>query len=228
MIQLRLLIVEDEANILAALEKGLKKDGYAIDVASTGELAQELIEVNEYDLIVLDINLPDTDGFTILKLLRENNPTTRVIIVSANCTIDDRISGLDLGANDYLIKPFDFQELKARIRALLRRDFISKPNLMREGDLEIDLSTHRVSYKKREIILTLKEYSILKYFVQNRGKIISSDELYQHIWNEEANPFTEVMRVHIYTLRKKLNSATGKNDIIATIKGSGYLFKMEE
>jgi DNA-binding response OmpR family regulator len=222
------LIVEDEPNMLAALEKGLKRDGYAIDIASTGEMAQELIGINEYDLIVLDINLPDIDGFTILKYLRENDPTTRVIIVSANRTIDDRIRGLDLGANDYLIKPFDFKELQARIRALLRRDFASKPNLMREGGLELDLSTHRVSYQEREIILTLKEYSILKYFVQNRGKIISSEELYQHIWNDEANPFTEVMRVHIYSLRKKLHSATGKNDIITTIKGSGYIFRIEE
>lgn len=227
MIELRLLIVEDETNILDALETGLKKDGYAIDVASNGQLAQEMIEINAYDLIVLDINLPDIDGFTILKFLRENNPITRVIIVSANRTIDDRIRGLDLGANDYLVKPFDFQELKARIRALLRRDFTSKPNLMREGELEIDLSMQKVSYKGREIILTLKEYSILKYFVMNKGKIISAEELYQHIWNEEANPFTEVMRVHIYTLRKKLNSATGKKDIITTIKGSGYLFKIE-
>lgn len=226
-IEVRLLIVEDEIDLLSALEKGLKKEGYAIDAVSSGELALELAEINTYDLIVLDINLPDIDGFTILKSIREKDPTTRVIIVSANCMVDDRIRGLDLGANDYLVKPFDFQELKARIRALIRRDFTNKSNLMTVGDLELDLSTHRVSYLNQEIILTLKEYAILKYLILNKGRIVSSDELYQHIWNDEMNPFTEVMRVHIYTLRKKLSSATGKKDMISTIKGAGYLFNLE-
>lgn len=221
---MRLLIVEDEINILTALEKGLKKDGYAIDIASNGENAEDFIEINDYDLIVLDINLPDIDGFTILKNLRAKNAATHVIIVSANRTIDDRITGLDLGANDYLVKPFDFQELKARIRALLRRDFNSKPNILIEGELEIDLSTHQVTYEQKRIILTLKEYSILKYLVKNKGKIISSEELFEHIWNNEADAFSEVMRVHIYSLRKKLNNATGNSNIITTIKGAGYLF----
>ena len=223
---MRLLIVEDEPDMLDALAKGLQRDGYATDVAPTGEVAQELIEINEYDLIVLDINLPDTDGLTILKELREHNPDTRVIIVSANRATEDRIRGLDLGANDYLVKPFDFQELKARIRALLRRDFSSIPNILQEGGLELDMSTHRVLYKKHEIILTLKEYAILKYFIQNKERIISTEELFQHVWDERANPFSDVIRVHIYSLRKKLKTASGKSDIITTIKGAGYFFKI--
>lgn len=219
---MRVLIVEDEISISAALKKGLEKEGYAIDVAYTGESAKALIDVYEYDLIVLDVNLPGIDGIAVLKELRECNPLTRVIIVSANRTIDDRIRGLDSGANDYMIKPFDLQELKARIRALLRRDFASRPSIVNEGGFELDLSTHRVSYMDRELILTLKEYSILKYLIQNKDRIISSEELHEHIWNDDSNPFTDVMRVHIYSLRKKLMAATGKNDIISTVRKVGY------
>lgn len=219
---MRLLIVEDEMNIASAMEKIMKKDGYAVDIALTGEEAEELMGINEYDLILLDIHLPDTDGFTILSKLREVSETTRVIIVSANSEIDDRIKGLDLGANDYIVKPFDIQELRARIRALLRRDFVIKPNIIKIGELEIDLTSHRVSYQNRELILTLKEYSILVYLAQNKGKPTSTEELYNHIWNEDSNPFTGVMRVHIYSLRKKLCNITGRDDIIINVKGSGY------
>lgn len=222
---MRLLIVEDEISILEALQKGLKKDGYAVDIAPAGDEAIELLSFNTYDLIVLDINLPGVDGFSILKDLRKNNPDTRVIIVSANREIEDRIKGLDLGANDYLVKPFDFQELKARIRSLLRREFVSKPNILKEDGLELNLSTLKISYDGKDIPLTLKEYSILKYLLQNKGRAVSSEELFNHVWDDHADPFTKVIRVHIYSLRKKLISATGKDDIITTLKGVGYLFR---
>lgn len=221
---MRLLIVEDEMNILKALEKGLKKDGYAVDTAINGEEAETFIAVNEYDLILLDINLPDIDGYTLLKNLRIKNADTRVMMVSANRTIDDRIKGLDLGANDYMVKPFDFQELKARIRALLRRDFASQPNVLMAGGLEVDMSSHQVRYENKPMVFTLKEYSILKYLMQNKGRVISAEELFEHIWNDEADAFSEVMRVHIYSLRKKLNNGTGNRNFITTIKGAGYLF----
>jgi two-component system, OmpR family, response regulator len=222
---MRLLIVEDEISILEALQKGLKKDGYAVDIAPDGDEAIELLSFNTYDLIVLDINLPGLDGFSILRDLRRNNPDTRVIIVSANREIEDRIKGLDLGANDYLVKPFDFQELKARIRSLLRREFVSKPNIIKEEGLELNLSTLKISYDGKDIPLTLKEYSILKYLLQNKGRTVSSEELFNHVWDDHADPFTKVIRVHIYSLRKKLISATGKDDIITTLKGIGYLFR---
>ncbi len=225
---MRLLIVEDEYNLLEALVRGLKREGYAIDAASDGEEALAFAEINEYDLVVLDINLPELNGFSVLETLRKQNQETRVIIVSANRTIEDRVRGLDLGANDYLIKPFDFSELKARIRALLRRDFVSKPNLIRDSELEIDLSLKQVSYMGHPVVLTLKEYAILKYLVENKNRVISADELYQRIWNDDANPFTDVMRVHIYSLRKKLKMATGKGEMIKTVKGAGYLFVSEE
>lgn len=222
---MRLLIVEDEIDILSALEKGLKKEGYAVDITDNGEEALEFLSINEYDLVVLDINIPGVDGFTVLEKLRSENSITRVIIVSANREIEDRIKGLDLGANDYLVKPFEYLELTARIRALLRRDFISKPTVIEEDGLTIDLATHKVCYEDKEIFLTLKEYSILKYLVQNKGRVINSEELMEHVWNDEADSFSNVVRVHIYSLRKKLISAIGREDTIETIKGAGYLFR---
>lgn len=221
---MRLLIIEDEIDILQALKVGLQEEGYAVDITSDGEEALDFLSFNTYDLVVLDINLPKVDGYEVLRKLRETDINTRVIIVSANREIEDRIKGLDLGANDYLVKPFDFLELKARIRALLRREFASKPTLINDGNLSIDLATHKVTYNEKELNLTLKEYSILQYLVKNKGKIISSEELINHIWDENADPFTTVVRVHIYSLRKKLTTASGKNTI-QTIKGVGYLFE---
>jgi len=221
---MRLLIVEDEVQLVEALVKGLKKDGYAIDTAFNAADASELLAINEYDLVVLDINLPDDSGLNVLKTLRESDDKVRVIILSANRSIDDRIQGLDIGANDYLTKPFDFQELKARIRALLRRDFNSKPTVLCQGDFMVDPALHRVQYQTNEIPLTLKEYSIFSYLVRNHDRIVSSEELLEHIWSEEADPFSDVMRVHIYSLRKKLSAATGGLTVIQTVKGSGYRF----
>jgi len=221
---MRILLVEDEVPLIEALEKGLKKDGYAIDCALTGRDASELLFINSYDLVVLDINLPDDSGLNLLKSLRERDNQVRVLILSANRSIEDRIIGLDWGANDYLTKPFDFQELKARIRALLRRDFNSKPTVLKAGGFSVDLALHRVNYEGIEIPLTLKEYSIFSYLVLHGDRIVSSEELLEHIWNEEADPFSDVMRVHIYSLRKKLSQATGGLTVIQTVKGAGYRF----
>lgn len=221
---MRILLVEDEIQLLNAYVKGLKQDGYAIDTANNGDDAVELCTINTYDLIVLDINLPKLNGIEVLKQVRSLNESVKIIIVSANRSIDQRIEGLDLGANDYLTKPFDFLELKARIRALLRRDFISQPNVLSVNDFTVDLNLHQVSYQGRQILLTLKEYTILTYLITNRERIISSEELLEKCWNEEADPFSEAMRVHIYALRKKIQEATRRDDIIQTVKGVGYRF----
>ena len=221
---MRILLVEDETQLLNAYVKGLKQDGYAIDTASDGLEALELCSINTYDLLVLDINLPKLNGIEVLQQVRSFNASVKIIIVSANRSIEQRIEGLDLGANDYLTKPFDFQELKARIRALLRRDFISQPNVLSIKDFTIDLNLHHIAYKDKQIILTLKEYTILTYLILNRDRIISSEELLEKCWNDEADPFSEAMRVHIYSLRKKIQEATQRDDIIQTVKGVGYRF----
>ena len=221
---MRILLVEDETQLLNAYVKGLKQDGYAIDTASDGLEALELCSINTYDLLVLDINLPKLNGIEVLQQVRSFNASVKIIIVSANRSIEQRIEGLDLGANDYLTKPFDFKELKARIRALLRRDFISQPNVLSIKDFTIDLNLHHIAYKDKQIILTLKEYTILTYLILNRDRIISSEELLEKCWNDEADPFSEAMRVHIYSLRKKIQEATQRDDIIQTVKGVGYRF----
>jgi DNA-binding response OmpR family regulator len=221
---MRILLVEDEIQLLNAYVKGLKQDGYAIDTANNGDDAVELCTINTYDLIVLDINLPKLNGIEVLKQVRALNESVKIIIVSANRSIDQRIEGLDLGANDYLTKPFDFLELKARIRALLRRDFISQPNVLSVGDFTVDLNLHQVSFLGKQILLTLKEYTILTYLITNRERIISSEELLEKCWNDEADPFSEAMRVHIYALRKKIQEATRRDDIIQTVKDVGYRF----
>ena len=221
---MRILLVEDKSQLLNAYVKGLKQDGYAIDTASDGASAVELCEINTYDLVVLDINLPKLNGIEVLKQVRTLNKSVKIIIVSANRSIEQRIEGLDLGANDYLTKPFDFQELRARIRALLRRDFISQPKVLSINDFNIDLNLHQITYQGKMILLTLKEYTILTYLIQNRERIISSEELLEKCWNDEADPFSEAMRVHIYALRKKIQEATQRDDVIQTVKGVGYRF----
>ena len=221
---MRLLLVEDETQLLNAYVKGLKQEGYAIDTASDGATAVELCEINTYDLVVLDINIPKLNGIEVLKQVRSLNKSVKIIIVSANRSIEQRIEGLDLGANDYLTKPFDFQELRARIRALLRRDFISQPNVFVVKEFNIDLNLHQITFQGKLIILTLKEYTILTYLIQHRERIISSEELLEKCWNDEADPFSEAMRVHIYALRKKIQEATQRDDVIQTVKGVGYRF----
>jgi len=219
---MRLLLVEDENQLLNAYAKGLKQEGYALDMAHNGEEALDFFSINTYDLIVLDLNIPKINGINVLKQIRQSNQEVKIIIVSANRSIDQKIEGLDNGANDYMLKPFDFSELKARIRALLRRDFKIQPNVIDIHDFRIDLSLHQVYYQDKIILLTLKEYSILSYLAQNHDRIISAEELLEKCWNEDADPFTEAMRVHIYSLRKKIAEVTQRDDIILTVKGVGY------
>lgn len=222
---MRLLIVEDEKEIVLALQKGLKKDGYAVDICMNGEEALELLSNTVYDLLIVDLNLPGMEGFSIIETLRKTNTTTNIIIISAKREIEDRIKGLDLGANDYLVKPFDFQELKARIRALLRRKFVSTPSMIEEAGLQLDLATRKVCYHDKPLSLTLKEFSILYYLIQHKDRIVSAEELFEHVWDDVADPFSKVIRVHIYSLRKKLLQASGNKEFIETMKGSGYHFR---
>ena len=219
---MKLLLIEDEPQLLEAYKKGLSQEGYGIDTARTLKEAQDYLSYNDYDLVLLDLNLPDGNGLDLLHELRAENTQVKIIIVSALNQTQIRIQGLDEGANDYLTKPFDFDELKARIRALLRRDFSLKPNRLVLKEFSLDLSLHQIFYQDKVVALTLKEYAIFSYLMQNVDRVVSAEELLEKCWNDELDPFSDVMRVHIYALRKKIHALTQRDDVIVTLKGVGY------
>lgn len=224
---MRILLVEDEKKLSNSIVKGLTNAGYAVDAAYDGEEALYEYEVNEYDLIILDLNLPKKDGIDILREIREKDNEMKILILSARTKIDDRILGLDEGANDYLIKPFDFGELKARIRNLLRRDFVQKPQDLTLNGLTVDTKAKRVLYHTQEITLTRKEYGILEYLMLHKNQIISAETLTEHVWNNEFDPFSNSFRYHIHSLKKKISAASGL-DFIKTVWGQGYIIEDSE
>ena len=219
---MRILVTEDEKELADALGKGLRQQGYAVDIAYDGEEALELTEVNEYDLIVLDLNLPKIDGAEVCRRIRASGSSTGILMLTARSGLDDRVKGLDEGADDYLVKPFHFPELMARVRAVLRRESESRAPLLKIGDLSLDPSTQRAFFKDTEIDFTVKEFAVVEYLMRNVGRIVSQEELLEHVWNEDANQFTHTVKVHIMNVRKKL-SAVGADDLISTAKGRGYM-----
>ncbi len=218
---MRILLVEDEKSLSQYIAKGLTNSGYAVDAVYDGEDALFEYSVNEYDLIILDLNLPKKDGIEVLREIREKDAAIKIIILSARSKVDDRVLGLDEGANDYLIKPFDFGELEARIRNLLRRNFSQAPTILTIGSLQIDTKAKRVTCGEIEIALTRKEYGILEYLIFHKGQVVSAEEMTEHVWNNEFDPFSNTLRYHIHSLKKKLNMATDI-DYIKTIHGQGY------
>ena len=219
---IKILVVEDEVSMQKALNNGLKKYGYAVDTAGDGEQALELVEINSYDLIVLDLNLPKIDGIEVLKRIRKSNQELCVLILSARAEVEDKIIGLDTGANDYLSKPFHFKELEARIRALLRRDFIQKDTVLTHGDIKIDTAMKCVSINDQKVELTKKEYTLLEYLFMNRNRIVSAEELIEHIWDSESDLFSNSFKVHINSLKKKLAVFIGNRELIKNTRGLGY------
>jgi DNA-binding response OmpR family regulator len=222
---MRLLVVEDESDLATALGKELARDGYAVDLAEDGEEALFFIEINNYDLVVLDLNLPELDGLEVLDRLRADHPLAKVLILTARTEVEDRVRGLDMGAHDYLTKPFYLKELKARVRALLRRDFVTQDTVLRCGYLKMDTVKHIAWCENRPLDLTRKEYAILRYLLLQTGKVVSQEELLEHIWDDSVNPFTNVVRVHINTLRRKLGDNAENPIYIETISGMGYRLK---
>lgn len=191
-------------------------------MAYDGNQALDSIEINDYDLIVLDLNLPGVDGLEICKRVRENNPKIGILMLTARAGYDDRVQGLNIGADDYLIKPFHFPELLARVRAILRREGEARQVILRIEGLVLDPNALVAYVDNQKLILTAKEFAILEYLIKNAGRIVSHEELLEHIWNEEANLFTQTIKVHVNNLRNKLK-ALGRENIIRTIKGKGYI-----
>lgn len=219
---MRILVVEDEEPIASAIERGLTKLGYAVDVAYDGVEAVEKAAVNAYDVVCLDLNLPRMDGVEVCKKLRQDRYKGGIIMLTARSGIKDRVEGLDTGADDYLVKPFAFSELAARIRALTRREGSLREPIIRTRGLELDANTNRARRDGVEIHLTPKEFALLYYLARNEGRAVPQEELLEHIWDENANPFTQTVKVHMNNLRRKLNEGFGE-PLIETIRGKGYV-----
>lgn len=218
---MKILLVEDEARLSQIIAKGLKKLSYAVDCAYDGQEALELFEINDYDLIVLDLNLPIVDGFSVLRTIRSQNQAVKIIILSAKNTTADKINGLDLGANDYLEKPFDFLELEARIRNLLRWSFTSDTATLTFGNLSIDTAAKTPYLANTAIALTNKEYGILEYLALNANKYSTAEEIIEHVWCSDADPFSNSFKFHIHSIKKKLGGH------IENIRGKGYKITYE-
>ncbi len=220
---MKLLVIEDEQDLLYALKKGLEKKGFAVDTAENGTEGLELWEINEYDLLVLDLNLPILDGLEVLREIRKKDHDLKILILSARGEVEERISGLNAGANDYLVKPFHFSELEARIRALLRRFFVDSGSIHTLGALELDCAGRSVTEYGEKIELTRTELLILEYLLLNQYKTVSAEKIMEHVYDSETDIFSNSVTVHIHSLRKKIKSCT-----IKTIRGVGYRIETED
>lgn len=224
--KMKILLVEDEEKLLETIKEGLVHCGYAVDTALDGEEGSFMAFTNDYDLIILDINLPQKDGFEILKEVRARDREVNIIMLTALSDIDDRVRGFDLGANDYVLKPFHFEELKARIRSLLRRKTTIKDAVIETKGISFDTTKRTFNIKGENLKLTAKEAGILEYLFFNLGRYVTTEELMEHVWNDEVDIFSNVVRVHMSALRKKLKAKLGKN-IIRNEIGKGYIIDEE-
>lgn len=221
---MRILVVDDEVELAEAIARGLRREGYAVDLAHDGEEALDKARLTPYDLICMDITMPKMDGRAVTRAIRaqpQHEEPPRILMLTARDEVTDRVAGLDDGADDYLVKPFAFPELSARIRTLMRRDAASSGSMLVVGDIELDTAAHAVSRAGTPISLTSKEFALLRYFMAQPGVVISQEELLDHVWDENADPFTNTVRVTVGTLRRKL-TVDGTDAPIETVIGAGY------
>jgi len=221
---MRILLVEDEKRMADFVTKGLKEERYVVDVAHNGEDALFLVDINPYDLIILDLMLPDTNGLAICKHIRNKKMDTPILIITAKDSVRDKVKGLDFGADDYLTNPFSFDEFLARVRALLRRKRADKMSILRIADLELNQLTHKVKRGGKEIDLTSKEYALLEYFIMNANEVITRTMISEHVWNEEFDSLSNIIDVFVNHLRNKIDKDFDK-PLIHTIHGTGYILK---
>jgi DNA-binding response OmpR family regulator len=216
----RILLVEDECRVAGFIAKGLREHSYAIDIASDGEAALYQAAVNQYDLVILDLMLPLKDGYSVCRELRASGFAAPILMLTARDAVDDRVVGLDCGADDYLVKPFDFKELLARLRALARRSTPPRPAVLHAADLTLDTASHAVTRGGRSFILTAKEYALLEFLLLNQGRVVGREEISEHVWDEAFDPLTNTIDVYIKRLRSKLDS---DRRLIHTRRGEGYI-----
>jgi two-component system, OmpR family, response regulator len=223
---MRLLLIEDEENIAKPLKKNLENRGFAVDHAADGKEGFELADLNQYDCILLDLNLPGMDGVELSRKLRQKKNTTPIIMVTARSQILQKLEGFDHGADDYVTKPFNIQELTARIHAVIKRNSVNKSDILKAGELELHPDSNTVSIARGktriEVELTTKETGVLEYLIRNQGKIISAEQLLEHVWDRETDIFSDTVKTHIKTLRKKIDP---EKKIITTVRGKGYRIK---
>jgi len=221
---MRILVVEDETGLANSLVAGLKEECYAVDRAGDGEEAEFLAETNDYDLIVLDLMIPKIDGFQVCRDIRDRKVTTPILMLTALDSVSDKVKGLDCGADDYLTKPFSFEEFLARVRALLRRGPLTVASSLDYKDLHMDLIAHSVFRGDRRIELTGKEYALLEFFLRNPERIISRSQLAEHVWDQYFDPLSNVIDVSISHLRKKIE-VNGGPRVLHSVRGMGYIMK---
>ena len=222
---MRILIVEDEKKVAAFIKKGLEEETYAVDIAMDGEEGLHLGEQNQYDLIILDLMLPKINGLEILSILRSKKIETPILLLTAKDSVDDKVEGLNQGADDYLTKPFAFSELLARIRVLLRREKAETKTTLEIADLTLNLVSHKVNRGNEEIELTGKEYSLLEYFMRNQEKVLTRTMIAEHVWDYNFDTFTNVIDVYVNHLRKKIDK-NFSTKLLHTLRGVGYVMKV--
>jgi two-component system copper resistance phosphate regulon response regulator CusR len=220
---MRLLLVEDDSRIARFVAKGLREQAYAVDIAANGDEALYQAEINSYDLIILDVMIPGRDGLQVCRALRQSGARTPILMLTARDGVEDRIKGLDEGADDYLTKPFEFGELLARLRALLRRSSQLRPPQINVADLVIDAAAQSASRAGRTISLTTKEFALLEYLARNAGRVIGRAEIAEHVWDETFDPFSNLIEVYVNRLRGKIDSGFAA-PLIHTRRGAGYFF----
>ncbi len=223
---MRILLVEDEKKVADFIQKGLKEESFDVEIIANGNEAIEEISKNKFDLIIMDIMIPGKDGVEVCKNVRKQGILTPVIMLTGKDTIDDKIKGLDAGADDYLCKPFSFSELIARIRALIRRDQEYKGIILKVADLEFDLLSRRVNRAGKVVQLTGKEYALLEFLMRNKGRVVSELEIVENVWDMSYDPVTNVVNVYIHHLRNKMDRGFSKK-LIYTVRGKGYIMKDE-
>ena len=224
---MRILLVEDDLSVASFITKGLQEEQYAIDATGDGEEGYQMANTIPYDLLILDVMVPKMDGFTLCRRLREKGNTTPILLLTARDTVEDRVTGLDTGADDYLTKPFAFPELLARIRALLRRGNAQPATRLTVADLELDPIAHRVSRGGQDITLTNKEYALLEYLLRNVNRVLTRTAIIDHVWDIQYDSMTNIVDVHIRSLRAKIDRDFSP-PLIQTIRGVGYMVKTPE
>ncbi|RJP62804.1 MAG: DNA-binding response regulator [Ignavibacteriales bacterium] len=221
---MKILLIEDEPKVASFIKRGLEEEYYSVDTAKNGEEGLKLALYEEYDLMIVDVMLPLRDGFSVVREIRKNKIVTPILFLTAKDKIEDKVLGLDSGADDYLTKPFAFEELLARVRALLRRQEMEKSVQLKAGDLILDTQTHRVTREGKEIILTPREYSLLEYLIRNKNRIVSRTRLTEHIYDYQFDTSTNVIDVYINKLRNKIDKDFSRQ-LLFTMRGIGYTIK---